>query len=408
MSHNRTGNKLHQVSEFVPLLDLGMQPVSNRFVDMSGNETAPRFPLKLALNKNSGLIKLITPFPVEEVKPRYSWLTCFEPEDHLDEMVKTIIDLPEVNHETVFGAYSFKDDSTLERLKKLGYRHTWRIDPVFDLGVKDPCANVETYQSVFNNAVANKIVKNHGSADVIIVRHVVEHAYDIELFINTVKQLVKPGGLIVWELPDCERAITQGDCTTIWEEHIHYFTPFTFKQLISNYGLNTEHFQSVPYALENSLIVISRVEVNANQKQDIANELVEREISHAMAFASAIQQRKKKVRKALEKINNRQGKIAIFGAGHLSVAFISIMEIADLVDCVLDDNPNKNGMLMPIGDIPIVGSENLYSGEIKACLLGLNPQNQPNVVSRHQAFIKDGGLIYSIFPDADNDIAIYK
>ena len=96
--------------------------------------------------------------------------------------------------------------------------------------------------------------------------------------------------------------------------------------------------------------------------------------------------------------------IAVFGAGHLTVAFIATMEISEMIDFVIDDNPNKKGMIMPIGGIKILGSESLYSREVDLCLLGLNPINQPKVVAKHISFEKNGGLFSSIFPGTELSI----
>ena len=129
------------------LLDLGLQPISNRFLTHSSNKSVPHYPMKLMLEKDTGGIRLQSPFPVEEVKPRYDWLTCFEPEDHLDEMVEKILELPGINKDSVFGGYSFKDDTTLARFKAKGFENQWRIDPQKDLGVVDPCADVVIFAS---------------------------------------------------------------------------------------------------------------------------------------------------------------------------------------------------------------------------------------------------------------------
>ena len=140
-------------------LDLGMQPVSNMFTKPNSTETNPHYPIRLMLKKETGHIYLETPFPVEEVKPRYEWLTCFEPENHLDAMVEKIVNLSGVSKESVFAGYSFKDDSTLARLRAKDYQKQWRLEPQADLGVLDPCANVETYQNVFTIAKAVQIQK---------------------------------------------------------------------------------------------------------------------------------------------------------------------------------------------------------------------------------------------------------
>jgi len=138
-------------------LNFGFQPVSNRFYLVDSDRLSPKFPLSVGVDLKTGLIKLEKLFPVEELKPRHDWLTCFEPEDHLDELVENLIKLPNINNDAVIGAYSFKDDSTIERLNDKGYNNTWRIDPKSDLSV-DKFANVETYQQVFTKKKA-KIIK---------------------------------------------------------------------------------------------------------------------------------------------------------------------------------------------------------------------------------------------------------
>jgi hypothetical protein len=393
---------LKQPSEL--LIDFGLQPVSNRFLPANSALQAPSFPLQLRINQRSGLIYLSKPFPIEEMKPRYDWLTCYEPEDHLDNLVNRLIALPGIDPTTVFGAYSFKDDSTLRRLERLGYCNTWRIDPLQDLGVADPCANVETYQEALTLGAAEKVRERHGGADVFIVRHVVEHAYDLPAFIEAIRLMVRPGGYIVWELPDCERALAAGDCTTIWEEHTFYFTSHTFKQLLLKFGFSIHHYETVPYALENSLIAIVKdapvdVDLIPEDTQAVANEII-----RAQSFVQILNRRRALVREKLTALRQEKGPIAIFGAGHLSVAFISLMQVADLISCVVDDNPNKKGLQMPVGGLQIVGSEALYSRGITVCLLGLNPQNQPKVIATHRKFTELGGIFASIFSGSEFDL----
>jgi hypothetical protein len=386
------------------LIDFGQQPISNRFQPAGSLIDVPSFPMQLRIDMETGLIHQGMPFPVEELKPRFDWLTCFEPEDHLDELVSKLVQLTNVTQSSTFGAYSFKDDSTLHRLERLGYSKTWRIDPMTDLGILDAFANVETYQQVLTLDKALSIREKRGAADVLIVRHVVEHAYDLPEFIAAIRALVSSGGYIIWELPDCENALATGDCTTIWEEHIFYFTSITFKQLLLNSGFEIVDYYSVNYPLENSLVAIVQ-EASAGTVPEVArpNEIAT-EVNRAKKFIDGLVVRKTTIRKKLEAWRKDHGKIAIFGAGHLSVAFLSLMNLTDLIECVVDDNPHKTDMQMPLGRLPIVSSEVLYSGEISLCLLGLNPHNQPKVIANHQKYLEQGGIFGSIFPGSEYDV----
>jgi hypothetical protein len=223
-------------------------------------------------------------------------------------------------------------------------------------------------------------------------------------FVSAINSLVHNEGYVVWELPDCESALLKGDCTSIWEEHIHYFTSHTFKQMLESSGYTIIYYESVPYPQEDSLIVITKKNKNGESNFSLDKSAVNLENYRAYQFAKKVTVRKKIINEKLRKFRENGGIIAIFGAGHLSVAFIAMMEIADMIDFVVDDNPNKNGMVMPIGKIKILGSDSLYSREVRLCLLGLNPLNQPKVISKHESFTKKGGIFASIFPGTDLEI----
>ena len=381
-------------------LDFDLQPVSNRFYSLNSDQVAPKFPLGIEIDSESGLIKLKSPFPVEELKPRHGWLTCFEPEDHLDNLVDKLIKLPRINNNSVIGAYSFKDDSTIERLNDRGYHQTWRIDPDSDLCV-DKMANVETYQQVFTLSKSMQIKEKYGAADILLVRHVVEHAYDISKFVEAISLLIKPNGYIVWELPSCEKYLVNGDCTMIWEEHTHYFTKFTFREFLGKEGFCIDSLNVIPYPLEDCIVAVTQKEHNRNKGILSDRKGVDVEVERAKKYIELLNSNKISIPFKLEEIHNKYGSIVMFGAGHFSVAFISILGIEHLIDFVIDDNSNKKGKKLPGGSIPIVGSDILYQKNIKVCLLGLNPQSHYKIINKHKSFVENGGLFLSIFPGTD-------
>ena len=130
------------------IIDFGLQPVSNRFTNKQ-NDKVPHFKLEVYWNEEIGCPAIKTPWPVKHIKPKYEWLTCFEPEDHLDELCEIILNLNKSKSNITFAGFSFKDDSTLLRFENFGFKNTWRIDPKKDLLIEDPLSNIETFQKVF-------------------------------------------------------------------------------------------------------------------------------------------------------------------------------------------------------------------------------------------------------------------
>lgn len=374
-------------------LDTGHQPISNRFL-RSGDEKEALFPVRVALCRDCGLMQLEDLIPVEELKPRFDWVTYSEPEDHLDALVNRLIAFPGIRGDSAFLGVSFKDDTTLRRLENKGFSRVCRIDPGKHLGITDNCVGVETIQRCISSEKMWQVAQKTVKADMVIARHILEHAYDLRMFLEGLKELLKPEGYLVIEAPDCSRSIARFDYTTIWEEHTVYFFPATLRRCMEESGFSIEWFNVYPYAFEDSLVCVARI----SKADKVVKEDTRTALGAVQKFAYEFPFYSRKVRFALAKYHQEKGKVAMFGAGHLACVYINFFGLRDFVEFVIDDNPNKQGLLMPGSQLPIVTSEALMSQEVRVCLLALNPMNETKVLEKNKDFISGGGEFLSIFP----------
>jgi hypothetical protein len=379
------------------LTKISPQPICNRFLSDPSEEELLH-PFTIGQCQTSGLLQLCDPVSAGELIPSYDWITYSEPEDHLDDMVEAICRLPGISENSIFCGLTFKDDSTLDRLRNRKYNRTWTVDPREDLQIDNKGAGAETIQERFTPEAARQVIERRGDlADIAIVRHVLEHAHDTLAFMKGVRQLVKPGGYVLFEVPDCTRALESLDYTTLWEEHVLYFTEETFRNCFSTAGLELVFFESYPYVFENSLVGIAKVsaEVEAVFPKPQA---LEKELERGQRFISQLAERKNKIDEYLAEFRRSTGKIALFGAGHLACAFINILGISDHFEFVVDDNPHKKGLYMPGSGLPIQSSQTLIDEDIKLCLLSLNPLSEDKVIANNRRFVENGGVFASIFP----------
>ena len=379
-------------SEVKLLLDLGLQPIANRYLQNSADEEK-LFSLKLGQCQKTGLIQLIDPVPYEELVPRYDWITYTEPEDHLDDMVKRIQSFLPKDNGLKIGGVSFKDDSTLKRFEKFGHA-TWLIDLEEDL-LLNRHLGIESIQASMNQCAASKIVKRNGKPNLLIARHIFEHAYDLKEFLESLKSLINDDGYILFEIPDCTTSLENFDYTMTWEEHIIYLTPYTFKNLLRYYGFNIIFYHEYPYPHENLLVALVRK--NKVDHDKILNEELDNEISLGDKYSEYFNKIKNRTHDFLI-IEKQHGKIALFGAGQDTIAFVNYFNISELINCVIDDNKNKNGFFMPKSALPIVSSNVLSNNDHKLCLLSLNPINEDKIVDKLRGKIGFSGKIFSIFP----------
>ena len=377
-------------------LDVGMQPISNRYLcNLEDDEYMHQ--IVIGQCESCGLVQLINSPPYQQLVPHFNWITFNEPEEHLDCLVETITKLPGVKKHSRICGVSYKEDTTLKRLQTKGYLNTWKIDSIDDLGIRDRGAGIETIKGCINNTLTKKILNKHGSSDILIARHILEHAHDPLDFMELLKELINPDGYIIFEIPDCTSVLNHQDYSTIWEEHILYFTSETLFSTLSYGGFDIIDYITYPYPYENSLVTIVKLN-KSKDKISIDNNILKNEKKRMHNFSTGIKHKKIELRNQLLSLKNNDSKIAMFGAGHLACMFINVMDLKDIIDFVVDDDVNKSGLFMPGSRLPIYGSDKLISNNIKLCLTSLSPESETKVMENNQDYINNGGKFASIFP----------
>lgn len=376
-----------------PLLALGKHAFSTGLL-VSRSEVTRQFDLTLVQCSACGLIQLQQPAAAVNLRPFVDWVTYREPEQHLDEVCAKLTALPGLDARSarIMGVTS-KDDTTLARLSALGYGAARRLDPAGDLGITQPLANVEAAPEALTSTRAGTIARDHGRADLLITRHILEHAADLDQFLQGLTGLVAPGGYLMLEVPDCTRSLALGDYTMIWEEHSLYFTPETFFRVLERHGFSPALTLNYAYPYENCLILVARqggVEAPA-----LAGATLPQLLDTGRDYGQRFQDQTDRLRRDLTAAKARRP-VALYGAGHLTASFVNYHGLADLIDCVVDDTPQKQGLFLPGSGLEILPSAALLERHIGLCLLGLAPEVEPKIVAKNAAFIAAGGSFRSL------------
>ena len=376
------------------LVDFGDQPVCHHYFD--GREPEGTNRIALGQCDACGLVQLTRAIPAEKLVPRFDWIAYNEPEGHLDKLVTALRGLPGITPAANIAGTSYKEDSTLRRFCELGYAHTWRIDPISDLGASDNRTGMETIQSRLRPDVVKSLQKKHGAPDIVIVRHVLEHTYNPREFMQALRQLVKPGGYVVFEVPDCARGFDLLDYTVLWEDHSLYFGEPTLLMCLRRGGFSVVRFLRFTAPYENSLVAIVSPQ-GTTAATGLTKKEMETEKNRVRGFAEGFPKRRAAVRRLLVEWH-QHGKIAMFGAGHHAAMFINVLGLTDLIDFVVDDHPRKCGLRMPGSRLPIINSEALIRENVRLCLTSLGFESEKKVVQKHRDFVRQGGTFASIFP----------
>ena len=385
-------------------INFGFHPVCHKFEN--NEKKYEKFSLSLGKCDYCGLVQLMSPISYEKLTPIYNWISYNEPEEHLDHLTNVISKLPGINNNSTVCGVSYKEDSTLLRFNKLGFKNTWSINMRKDLGIDNLNANLETIQKHIQPNIVNKIINHRKRPDVIIVRHILEHAHDTRSFMLTLKKIVKPSGYIVFEVPDCLNGLTKPDYTTIWEEHILYFTETSFKNCMKAVGFSMQYFEKYNYPSENILIGIVRS--NGQNLSEIVFKNSSSDFGESQISLNPQKLSKDRIslKKFLAKYKKKNYDIAIFGTGHAACMYINILEIEDLIDFAVDDDKNKIGLNIPGSKISISSSKNIFNSNALLCLLALNSESEEKVLKKIKTVKNKKKIFFSIYPSSKYSIQI--
>jgi hypothetical protein len=290
LSSTRFGSCQACAQQVVVLLDFGPQPLCNRLLARRADHETTH-PLRLGQCLGCGLLQLIERVAVAELKPA-KVLRYTEPEGHLDQVADMISQLPGIDGLSPILGITAKDASTIKRLASRGFRHATCLDIRQHLGMEDPTAGVETIQQWISDGTLRGQAAHCGRYQVVIARHILEHAHQLRGFVDELSGLLLPGGYLVLEVPDFAGSLLAGNYSALWEEHVVYFTPVTLPLVLEHLGLDVRHVRSYPCALEDSLVAVvtpgpqgAEPQVPDGAAQHVARD---RELALGRRFAAAL------------------------------------------------------------------------------------------------------------------------
>jgi hypothetical protein len=382
-------------SDVTKRLNLGAHPVSSHFVS-SAEAKENAYDVSLGVCLACGVIQLMQPLPYTALVSPFDWFSYREPEAHLDDLVREAANLFGISSASRILGVSVKDQTTIDRFAALGFSQTSILDPFHDLGVSESNAGVESVQHALTVERAQQWVSSHGARDMVVARHIVEHAEDVSGFLAAMSALLEDGGYIVLEVPDCLANLQRQDISMVWEEHTVYFTPDTLREILPDAGFEEVVFKQYPLSFEDCLVVIGR-KAGVSLKHTFASGCALAADALLAAYVNGVKEWRCRYTAYLQERIERGEKIALYGAGHLSCAFVNYYGYKDLISFVVDDTPEKQGLFLPGSSLPIVPSAHLVSEDISLCLLGLALGGEDRVIANNAAFVSGGGEFMSIF-----------
>lgn len=375
-------------------LPLGRQPLSTHFENAPASSVAvEKCELSFGFCNRCATIQLVKRFPLAMLQCKSPAVEFREPEAHLTSVVERLVDLHIVNQHTEVLGISYIDDDLLNALSsRIGInanRMDFSLFPAWQKGF-----GLETMQSIVSSASgAERINKAMPKVDVVCARFILEHAESGLALLQGLRRLVRPGGYLVIEVPDIKKMMANENYALIWEDHFTYFSVDSLSLLAAIAGTSVVDIKKFANAYEDTLSAILKVNNESKNYSHpvVGSEHIASTASAVRLFAQSFNARKASLSTELDELLAKGERIAIFGAGHHSAKLINFFDIANKIDFVVDNNPEKIGRYMPGTDIIIHDSQFLIDSEVTTCISMLTPETEIKVQQSLAKFFCRGG-----------------
>jgi hypothetical protein len=222
------------------------------------------------------------------------------------------------------------------------------------------------------------------------------------------KILLKECGVITMEFPHLMQLVENNQFDTIYHEHFSYLSLYAVSQIFESKGLTIFDVEEIPthggslriYAKHNS----NNSKVIATNVQNLISREVAKGINKPSYYAN-FQEKAFDIKLAFLQflISQKKAgkKVAAYGAAAKGNTLLNYCGVKkDLVEYVVDANPNKQGKWLPGSHVPVVNEAFIKTS--KPDFVVVLPWNIKKEVIRQLAYIKDwGGRFVILIPNLE-------
>ncbi|MFO0454024.1 MAG: methyltransferase domain-containing protein, partial [Pseudomonadota bacterium] len=221
------------------MIDLFNSPAANSFLSAEQlNEPEAFFPLKVLVCRNCFLVQIdeykksTAIFDNEYVyfsSYSTSWLA------HAKKYAQVVTDKLDLDAKSLVVEIASNDGYLLQYFKEkkipvLG------IEPTGNTAEVARSKGIETISEFFGVRLANTLLRQDIQADLLIGNNVLAHVPDINDFVEGMKLLLKPKGVITREFPHLMELITNNQFDTLYHEHYSYLSLYSVQTIFKKHG----------------------------------------------------------------------------------------------------------------------------------------------------------------------------
>lgn len=405
--HHRSTCRLCDSGSLTKVFALTPTPPANAFVaeDQRGVEQ-PIFPLELYFCEDCAHLQLLDVVDPAELFRNYVYVSGTSPsfvkhfEDYAD-MCANRFDLSPGDLAVDIGS----NDGTLLKFFKAKDLEILGIDPARAIAKQATENGIETWPEFFNQKIADQIKQQKGPAALVTANNMFAHADDLSGITDSIRSLLKPDGVFVFEVSYLGNVYEDTLFDTIYHEHVAYHSVLPLIKFFESKAMELFAVERIP-SHGGSLRAMVQLQGGPHKADGSVQALIDYEKGLALdksatwiGFAEKIARLKTELVELLTSLKRDGKSIAGFGAPAKATTLMYHFNLgADIIDFIVDDAPLKQGLYSPGLHIPVLSSEALYEKKPDYVVL-LAWNFAPQIMANHQNYLTGGGHFIQPLPN---------
>jgi SAM-dependent methyltransferase len=379
------------------LVDLGMSPLCETYpsaADFSRGEVY--YPLHVYVCDKCFLVQLEQYETPENIFSDYPYFSSYSDSwlKHCENYCEKMIQLLRLNEQSAVVEVASNDGYLLQYFVRRNIP-VLGIEPAKNVARVAEEKGVLTLVCFFGAKLAEELATQGRRADLILGNNVLAQVPDLNDFVEGLKILLAPHGVLTLEFPHLLRLMEGNEFDTIYHEHFSYFSILTTICVLEAHGLKLFHIEELPTHGGSIRIYACHTEDHTHPLQHSVEHLLAEEQMAGLdgphgyeRFAAQVRETKFALVDFLLTAARQGKKVAGYGAPGKSATLLHYCGIgSDLIEYTVDRSPYKQGRFLPGSHIPIFHPDRI--AETKPDYVVILPWNLKDEIMQQLHFIRE-------------------
>lgn len=378
-------------------VDLGMSPLCESYVKADQlNSMEPFYPLHVYVCEHCFLVQLQEYVAPDHIFQEYAYFSSYSESwlQHARIYTDMMVERFKLHGGSQVIEIASNDGYLLQYFVARGIP-VLGIEPAINVAEVAIEKGIATVTKFLGEQVARELTNEGKRADLLIGNNVLAQVPDLNSFVDGMKILLAPQGVITMEFPHLMRLIEENQFDTIYHEHFSYFSFVTVEKILTAHGLTIFDVEELPTHGGSLRIYACHVEDTGKPIGKSVEELRAREqatgfisLKSYLSFAEKVKETKRKLLDFLIRAKREGKSIAGYGAPGKGNTLLNYCGIrTDFIDYTVDRNPYKQGKFLPGTHIPVFHPDKIR--ETRPDYVLILPWNIKDEIVKQMLYIRE-------------------